>query len=67
MFTFFRKAFPVKKHRIVQGIAYGALLCAVNLLTPLLESTEIPIWGPGCCFYFGSVWRLAFLWQVNYS
>lgn len=45
MFTFFRKAFPVKKHRIVQGIAYGALLCAVNLLTPLLESTEIPIWG----------------------
>lgn len=45
IFNFFRKAFPVKKHRIVQGIAYGALLCAVNLFAPLLESSEIPIWG----------------------
>lgn len=59
---FLKKAFPVKKNRIIQGMAYGALLCAINLLTPLPESVRIPIWGARMLLILWFCMAVGFLW-----
>lgn len=60
--SFFRKTFPMKNHRIMQGAGYGALLCAVQFLSPMLISFQLPLWGARLLFFLWICIAAGFLW-----